>query len=239
MELRVCSQCVTLILPSKPSGIKESRLMVSTKSRSSGCSSSMALISSRNLSISVMNRETMSAMHLLVLPLSSRIVMGRSSFIRSRAAGQSSRNLRTNTSIVGNSSLCTCLKATLNWTRNLEQAAVYSWGVMQSQMCAFSRFCRQLITEKRSAWLGRHRQEGQTKGIFTILSPCCRTSRVPWRFGTVSPPQTTRGACLSSRRWVTIGIKQEAKLFKTKTNNNRINFEGKMTIGFLGYPDFR
>uniref|UniRef100_A0AAG5D533 Uncharacterized protein n=1 Tax=Anopheles atroparvus TaxID=41427 RepID=A0AAG5D533_ANOAO len=134
MVFSVASQEATFSLPSKLSGISESRFMVSSKSRSSGCKSSMARISSRSLSISVMNIDTMSAMHLLVLPLSSRIVIGRSSRIRSSAAGQSSRNFLTNESIVGNSSPCTILKATLYCTNSFEQAAVYSCGVMQSRM---------------------------------------------------------------------------------------------------------
>jgi hypothetical protein len=44
----------------------------------------------------------MSAIHLEVFPLSSLIVIGRSSLIRSSAAGQSNRNALAKASIVGN-----------------------------------------------------------------------------------------------------------------------------------------
>lgn len=100
MAFSVFSHVVTFSLPSKLSGINDNRFIVSTKSRSSGCNSSIALISNRNLSISVMNSDTMSAIHLLVLPLSSLIVIGRSSLIRSNAAGQSKRNFLTKASTV-------------------------------------------------------------------------------------------------------------------------------------------
>lgn len=49
-----------------------------------------------------MNKETISAMHLDVLPLSSFMVIGLSSLILSSAAGQSNRNALANASIVGN-----------------------------------------------------------------------------------------------------------------------------------------
>ena len=91
--------------------------------------------------------------HLLVFPLSSRMVIGRSSFILSIAAGQSNLKREVNTSTDGNSSPWTCLKAALNWTRSLEQAAVYSLAVTESLMYAFSRHCIVLMTAYKSAIL--------------------------------------------------------------------------------------
>lgn len=101
MEFKVVSQLFTFSFPSKSDGISERRFIVSTKSRKSGCSSSIALISSRSLSISVINKDTISAIHLLVFPLSSLIVIGRSSLILASAAGQSNLYFLTKASTVG------------------------------------------------------------------------------------------------------------------------------------------
>lgn len=100
IAFNVLNHVVTFSFPSKFSDINDKRFMVSTKSRNSGCSSTIAFIPNRNLSISVMNSETISAIHLLVLPLSSLMVIGRSSLMRSNAAGQSKRNFLTNASTV-------------------------------------------------------------------------------------------------------------------------------------------
>ena len=108
-----------------------------------------------------------SSYHLLVLPLSSRMVIGRSSLILSIAAGQSNLKCPVNFSMVGYSSPCTCLNAAFTWTSNLyrirntilnksklniysltnlEQAAVYSFAVTESLMYAFSKHCKVFIT---------------------------------------------------------------------------------------------
>ena len=108
--LRVWSHSVTLRLPSKSLGNILRRFMVSTRSRRSGWSSSIAFMSRRSLSISVIKSDTISAMHLEVLPLSSFIVIGLSSLILSNAAGQSSLKARAKASMVGNWSLWTCKK---------------------------------------------------------------------------------------------------------------------------------
>ena len=110
-----CHFCI-FILPSKSLGSLLKRFMTSMSSRRSGCSSSFALMPSRSLSISVMKSfimqvkkcrlyfwyyfgfgvyccylitETVWAISLLELPLSSLIVIGRSSLIRANAIGQS------------------------------------------------------------------------------------------------------------------------------------------------------
>jgi hypothetical protein len=68
--------------------------------------------------------DTISAIHLLVLPLSSLIVIGLSSFIRVNAAGQLSLYLRTKSSILLKS-LPTSLNAALYCVKRFVHAAVY------------------------------------------------------------------------------------------------------------------
>ncbi|CAH0696480.1 unnamed protein product [Spodoptera exigua] len=130
-----------------------SRSMVSRRSRSSGWIMSIARNSRRSLSIRVMNNETISAMYLLVFPLSSLMRLGLFSLILSRAAGQSNLYLATKASMLGNSSACTCLKATRYCTSSRLQAAVYSCARTQSLMYAFSRCCSVLTTAYSSAIL--------------------------------------------------------------------------------------
>lgn len=135
ISLRVLYHFPTFSFPSKSGGKMLSRLRLSERSLMSPKSSSIDRISSRSLSMAVMNKATVSAISLLeekvlsmtwlalfykssiykypMFPLSSLIVIGRSSFILSRAAGQSSLYFLMNDSIVGYSSLWTCLNAAL------------------------------------------------------------------------------------------------------------------------------
>ena len=94
MPLSTSSQCAILVLPPQPGGRRLSLPRLSLRSFMSPCSSSMERMSSLSLSMAVMKRATISAMILLVFPLSSLIVIGRSSFIRSSAAGASSLQLQ-------------------------------------------------------------------------------------------------------------------------------------------------
>uniref|UniRef100_A0A0K2TQB3 Uncharacterized protein n=1 Tax=Lepeophtheirus salmonis TaxID=72036 RepID=A0A0K2TQB3_LEPSM len=120
ISLRIWSHLSMEALPSKLGGRTLSLERPSERSFTSGWSSSMALMSRRSLSMVVMKSATVSAMSLDVF-LSSRMVMGRPSRIRSRAAGQSKRYFDMKDSTDGNSSPCTCLNAALYCTRSLEQ----------------------------------------------------------------------------------------------------------------------
>ena len=94
MPLSTSSQCAILVLPPQPGGRRLSLPRLSLRSFMSPCSSSMERMSSLSLSMAVMKSATISAMILLVFPLSSLIVIGRSSFIRSSAAGASSLQMQ-------------------------------------------------------------------------------------------------------------------------------------------------